>query len=241
MHMRADHDLQLAYFAFEPERDRLELRSCSWANLGPLSAAVVSLVLASLVVMRFPDSSRTLLFSLPGFGHERAAAADGSVTRVAIFGDSTALSLRFGFMHWAADHDNVEMVDGSSPLGCSILGTSLVERTRRDGGNWQALMRGGGPRIGRENLEAGVHESCLDINEEARESIESVEPDLAVVLVGMWEIAGVWHPNDRRLHTLGDRPVDDAMRVAIEDTVDLLSAHGALVVPLVSGRRVSGW
>jgi hypothetical protein len=132
---------------------------------------------------------------------------------MAVFGDSTALSLAFSLLYDLESTGRARASKFYTQLGCGILREG-VARFRR--------------RVVKRPDHCGVRE------ENWGEPIAKGRPDIAVVLVGPWEVIDRMLPGDTRWRHLGDPVLDAHMREELLAAVDLLSSDGALVVWLTS-------
>ncbi|MCC5950733.1 MAG: acyltransferase [Acidimicrobiia bacterium] len=197
-----------------------------------VAAAVVLSATALVVSVTAPDRSLDLdatqrdlssalaqtTSSSPGVATE---AADGSVVlppgprpRIAVYGDSTALSTASGLARWAELDGEVDVVLGSTRLGCGLgRATEHIART---------------------GLPSTFPPHCSAWHETWPEAVRAAAPNLAVVQTGPWDVV------DRQLSAggpfvgPGDPTFDAWVRDEFLDVVDVLSADGALVVWLTS-------
>lgn len=156
-----------------------------------------------------------------------AAFADDQVGRpderpkLAFFGDSTALSLAFGFAVWSRGDDaGARVLSGVSQLGCGVLGPAWVEELQRDGSDAEAWISQRGPF-------GGVPRKCLRFTDESAAYVREHGVDIAVVLFGEWDVAGVREPGGSRYRTLGEPEVDAVMKRAITALAHALRDAGA--------------
>lgn len=134
---------------------------------------------------------------------------DRDVPRVAVFGDSTGAVLAVGLHHWLGERGTGEPRRGVAQLGC-------------------ALATGGRYRF--QGTEMGPPEHCADWHEAWPEAIAAYRPDVAVVLLGPWEVCDRQLPGDPTWRHLGDPVLDAYYRRELLAAADRLSADGALVV-----------
>jgi peptidoglycan/LPS O-acetylase OafA/YrhL len=134
---------------------------------------------------------------------------DRAKPRVAVFGDSTGAVLAVGLHHWLGERASGEPRRGVAQLGC-------------------ALQTKGRYRF--QGKELGPPEHCKDWHDAWPEAIREYRPDVAVVLLGPWEVCDRQLPGDPTWRHLGDPVLDDAYRRELLTAVDELSADGALVI-----------
>ncbi len=133
--------------------------------------------------------------------------------RIAIFGDSTAFSLWNGLGPWLRNKGGAQPVPGMTKFGCGLFAFGEMQKR----GVW-----------------AREAEVCHDMTEKWRERLVGSDANVAVILVGPWEVRNRRRgPNTPGL-ALGDPELDAATRDAIRETVDTLAAAGAAVVWLTS-------
>lgn len=134
--------------------------------------------------------------------------------RITVFGDSTATRLARGTAQWARQNERVDFVPGRTLLGCGLLGGRILLRDR-----WSPP-----PDV------------CARTLEGWGESVAASLPDVAVVLVGTWEVRTRILDGDAigQPRIPGDPLLDGAIYRAINDAVDVLRRHGALVVWLTA-------
>jgi len=131
------------------------------------------------------------------------------IPRVAFYGDSTAVTLGIGVLFWLEKSGTGLPGQGSAELGC-------------------ALAREGEYRWTGKVLERPEH--CGDREKTWRASLARDRPDIAVVMVGPWEVCDRRLPGDDVWRHLGDPVLDDYMRREMLAVVDMLAADGALVI-----------
>jgi len=177
-------------------------------------------VAAVLLVAAIAIASNPIVIALRvlSFAHDARQRLAGEVPpaarlRYAMFGDSTALSLWNGLGPWLRGDGESLTVNGSVKLGCGLFLFGEMENR----GEWSA-----------------ERPECRDMAAQWRTIVAQSKADVAVVLVGPWEVRNRRRsPNSPSLH-LGDPELDAATRTAIEQAVDALTASGAVVVWLAS-------
>ncbi|MCB1016790.1 MAG: acyltransferase [Acidimicrobiales bacterium] len=134
---------------------------------------------------------------------------------IALYGDSTALRLGLGFGGWVQASGLARGEGGVNELGCGLLPDDHFTRFRYDG-------------------EADAPDTCASVDEAWAADIAATDPDIALLVVGPWEVAD-WRDEDTGewVH-LGQPAVDDLVRRELDEAVDILSAGGAVVYLLTS-------
>ncbi len=132
---------------------------------------------------------------------------------VAVFGDSTAYKLAWGVVSWLNQTDQGRPLQGVTTIGCGLA----VEGLYRSGRRIQAASP-----------------QCARVDGEWARSIEGNDPDIAVVLMGNWDLHTRRLPGDKKWRVPGDPIFDAYLRRELLEAVDLLSSRGALVVWLTS-------
>ncbi len=126
----------------------------------------------------------------------------------AVFGDSVALNLAPSLGSWLQSH-GMDYVVGHQKLGCALIDRG----TKFFGGVW-----------------ADIPERCRNLRESWRVTASSHRPDVAIVLLGTWDV------RDRRITVLddarapGDPVFDRELRKAARETVETFRAEGVKVV-----------
>ncbi|MCX7620150.1 MAG: acyltransferase [Acidimicrobiales bacterium] len=179
-------------------------------------AVAVALMVSLVVTLRAPDApndfsaAQQRLASMSATG---AVFAPPGVPRVAVFGDSTALATGLGLGEVLSASGRAEAVGGKTELGCGI-------------------GRGGQRRTG-----AGtqtVPERCNGWEQEWRTAIARLNPTVAVVQVGPWDVLDRRLEGDTTWRRIGDPVYDAYLRDEMAHAVDVLSSQGAVVVWLTS-------
>ena len=180
-----------------------------------LAAGAASAALIALGVARSPwgvrvAAARTLRSASSWLGQARAAPA----FRFAFFGDSTALSLASGLGGWLDLEGGGGKVPGSTHLGCGLLA------------------------VGRFAYQGGWIDSkhCADMPRRWTETARNWRADLAVVLIGPWEVRTRRLRPTGRARGLGDPYLDAELRAEIEKAIAGFEANGTAVVWLTSPR-----
>jgi len=183
-------------------------------------AAASAIAAVAVAVLALPvDSSDDAIDFADSSAFDRAQPDDDSarappslhreVPRVAVFGDSTAMHLYWGLGRWLAETEGVEVRKGWMQLGCGIAREGRY-RFRR--GERRA------PKI------------CRDRDREWEHRLDKVQPDIAVVLVGSWDVSDRKLPGEDEWRKPGDPVLDDYLRAEMLNAADVLASRGALVV-----------
>lgn len=136
---------------------------------------------------------------------------------IAVIGDSTALHLTFGLGGWIQETGLARAEGDVIELGCGLLPAELFTRFRYLG-------------------EASSPAACATNEGRRAASMRAADPDVAVVLVGPWEVAD-WYDDDLdRWRHVGQPDMDEILRERIRLMIDTLSSEGAVVYWLTSPR-----
>ena len=129
--------------------------------------------------------------------------------RLALFGDSMALSLVPGLQVFAKENPGFRLVRGDTSLGCGVVADGEYHN---HGQWWEAAAR------------------CQDAPGRWGKSAQASRVDIAIVLSGAWESRD-WRlsPEGRRLQ-LGDPAFDAVVAEQIASAMDSLVAKGARVL-----------
>ncbi len=225
-----------SFFLLErPIRSGLALDGRQSLVLAPL--AVAALVVGTLAVtVPDPDADPTFeqAQALVESGDFSAAPLDAVTAttapadlaaagrpEIALYGDSTALRLGLGFGGWVQATGLARGEGGVNELGCGLMPDDHYTHFRYDG-------------------EADAPEACATIDETWAADIAATDPDIAVVMVGPWEVAD-WRDEDTGdwVH-VGQPGFDEQEKAEINEAVDVLSAGGAKVYWLTSPRIAIG-
>lgn len=142
---------------------------------------------------------------------------------VGVYGDSTAYTLGLGFGDWTKAHPDLLWSNGGwAGMGCGSL--ELTRRYRDKLVTYPGECRGW----------------VATWEKAARES----QNDVALVLIGPWEVAEIQLPGEKQFRVVGDKAIDDAIRTKLSEAVGVLRASGARVVlltaPDIDTGRVNG-
>jgi len=219
----------------QPIRSGLALDTRQSLVLTPL--AVIALVVGTVVVTA-PDPNADPTFeqaqALVEAGDFGAAPLDAVTAttaatdltaagrpEIAIYGDSTALRLALGFGAWVRVTGLARGEGGVTELGCGLMPDDHYARLRYDG-------------------EADTAEACATVDESWAADIAATDPDIAVVLVGPWEVADWRDEQNAEWVHIGQPDFDAQEKAEIHEAVDILSAGGAEVYWLTSPRIAIG-
>lgn len=171
----------------------------------PLSADEEAIKLYVEDLQRRDESGALQSDHLPGLNEK--------TPRVAFFGDSTAMTLSLSLAYQLESTGRGVASQSVVELGCGLL-------------------RDGVFRVGQRQFERPEH--CSDRDSSWSEAIAKGGPDIAVVLVGPWEVPDRKLPGETGWRHLGDPVLDDLLLKEMLESVDLLAAEGSLVVWLTS-------
>ena len=221
-----------SYFLLErPVRLRQILTGPQPLVLAPLAMATI--VVGTLAVtVPDPDADPTFeeaqaLLESGDFGDApvddiTATTAPADLTaagrpEIAIYGDSTALRIGLGFGGWVQATGLARGEGGYTELGCGLMPADHFTHFRYDG-------------------EADAPDVCPQVDQIWADDIAATDPDIAVVMVGPWEVADWWDDERGEWRHIGQPDFDDLMLGRIRNAVDILSAGGAQVYWLTSPR-----
>jgi peptidoglycan/LPS O-acetylase OafA/YrhL len=136
----------------------------------------------------------------------------GPELRIAFYGDSSALTLAVGANEWIDATPGVAKAGGIAQLGCGI--------------------GRGGRRISEEEAEARSPDDCWSAEWAANTQLG--QPDLAVVLSGLWDLTDRQIPGDDRYRAPGDPVYDEFLLEEMEAATQVLIDGGAEVVWLTT-------
>lgn len=142
----------------------------------------------------------------PGGG--QPPSQPGQVPRVAFFGDSTALVTSLGFGKATRASGAAVPLGGNAELGCG-------------------LGRGGDRRANGRVVK--IEDKCNQWAVTWKQTIDQLRPDVAVVLVGPWDVEDRRLPGDSTWRAPGDPVYDDFLYKEMLAAVDVLSSDGAEV------------
>ena len=196
--------------------------------LAPLAVAVI---VASTLVITRPDPNAEPTFeeaqALLESGNFGDAPLDDTATtappdlaaagqpEIAIYGDSTGLRLALGFGRWVHTTALARGQGGHTELGCGLMPAAYFTHFRYDG-------------------EADSRDVCPQVDQAWTDDIAATDPDIAVVMVGPWEVVDWWDEARGEWRHVGQPDFDDLLLGRIHDAVDILSAGGAKVYWLSS-------
>jgi peptidoglycan/LPS O-acetylase OafA/YrhL len=131
----------------------------------------------------------------------------GQSPRVLIFGDSAALTLGDGLVHWGPSTGKLQVWDAGK-LGCPV-------------------GRGGAIRYeGQVIQDYGYCDWTATLPQE----ISQTQPHVILVMFGVWDVADRQIPGDPTWRAIGDPVYDQWLRGQISDAIDTMTAQGASVV-----------
>lgn len=141
----------------------------------------------------------------------RRVIAAGQPVRTLVVGDSVALNVGYGLELWRQAEPGRDLVVGNGgQLGC-------------------AVARGGSYRYLNEVNTLG--ERCNWAAESLwPRMVASVDPDVAVIVSGIWEVADRLLPGDTKWRHVGDPVFDHHYLSELLSAIDFLGAGGATVV-----------
>lgn len=128
---------------------------------------------------------------------------------VTVVGDSTSLRLDYGMHVVAASTGAVEMSPGWAGIGCSLVSEGLYRS---------------------EGAEYGVRDNCVDWPGQWRNLLASNDTDVAVVLMGVWDISDHLLPGDTVWRGPGDPVYDEVLARYIRDAMAVLAEEAEVVV-----------
>jgi len=137
---------------------------------------------------------------------------DGAL-RVAVFGDSTAEAIFEGLGSVARDSDELAVRLGHIRLGCGLVEIDAVRFV---------------------DQVFDVSEHCAGRAERWQEVLADVEPDVAVVIFGPWDVSDHRLPGSDAWSGIGDPESDAAARAAVRGALEQLVAGTDMVVWLTS-------
>lgn len=174
-----------------------------------LASAALVLAAAFSVSESAPDVAVDLRRSLalPNVPYDQREDGDGP--RIAIFGDSVAMQLSGGLANWTTETGDAGFAGMNCTLACGLARNGII-------------------RI--KGMDHRQRRICREWEKNWRETLETVRPDLAIVLTGFHDVAPRKLPGDENWRVLGDPVLDEYLRSEMLAAVDLLSSHGALVV-----------
>jgi len=191
-------------------RDARARRAFGWAMVPAIVAS------AGLALALAPSPVGPSLLRVFGGARvaDELAAADlpdsGDAYRIGLFGDSVAFSLRKGIAEWADEEESVAFSADHSRFGCGIV---EVGERMSVGGRWRP-----------------VHEKCVGQAERWAKRIEEEDLDVAIVLLGTWDVRNWRSGRGQRRRSFGfpeyDRLVGESLKEKLES---LLSADVTVV------------
>jgi peptidoglycan/LPS O-acetylase OafA/YrhL len=196
---------------------RTAKRMPRWSmTLAPATFIVIAMTATSIVPMSAAVASDIPLNERQNQLNTALAhqTVNPNLPRVAIFGDSTALSTALGVATWTeSGKADINAVDGWTNLGCSILSPMTF---KADG-----------------NLETTAS-ICTGYLDKWKAAAARSHPDLAVIQVGPWEMTDIHIPGTSGYQALGSPAVDNAVRTRLKEGADALLQYAPRVVLFTS-------
>ncbi len=159
----------------------------------------------------------------PGEGPAQWTGDDRDPPRLAVFGDSVALTFSKALNHWLGQRGQVRWVLGLAPPGCGLLMPDFIREVVERGGNggrWTRARRDG----------FGTRRVCLEVPETIDERLRSQQPDLAVSVASMWDLIGLPVSRMGGPARVGTPEIDARLSRLMDERVALLSSQDADVV-----------
>lgn len=145
----------------------------------------------------------------PGPTDVAPAPVPPAQARLATYGDSTGMLMALGLGPYGAAYPSpLAGVGGEAQLGCG------VSRFERRFVEWDEV----------------IEERCKTWPTLWPQSVATLQPDIAMLVTGAWEVPDVMLPGTNTWSALGDPAVDAFVRSEISAAVDLLAAQGSLVL-----------
>lgn len=202
----------------------------------PFVAALAAMLCVSLLVAaRMPAGPvfEELCGADPAaaFGFDPAPGDDARTEglRFAAFGDSVSFSLVPGFKRWFRHEGHGVMLDGRNRLGCGLIVPAYLRAMEARGESVEIFE--GGPRRG-----ISTRPECRAYLEDVRESIDDLDLDVVIVLIGTWDLTGLPANRGPGRRSLAEPEIQAWMREAMDEYVAALSARGAEIVWLTLPR-----
>lgn len=145
----------------------------------------------------------------PAPGTPAPAPVPPDQARIATYGDSTGLLMALGLGSYAAAYPSpLAGAGGEAQLGC---GVSRFERRMVE---WDEV----------------ISENCKTWPSLWPQSVANIQPDIAMLVTGAWEVPDVVVPGTGTWSALGDPTVNAFVRSEIAGAVDLLASQGSMVL-----------
>jgi peptidoglycan/LPS O-acetylase OafA/YrhL len=187
-------------------------------SLGALAVcgSVLALGVSCVATLRAPAARNDFGAAqrrLAALGATAGAPVPLGAPRIAVFGDSTALSTGLGLGEVLSASGRAEAVGGKTELGCGI--------------------GRGGQRRTANGIET-VPDRCNAWERDWLAAITRLDPTVAVVQVGPWDVLDRRLDGDGQWRRIGDPVYDTYLLDEMTRAVDVLSSRGAVVVWLTS-------
>ena len=138
---------------------------------------------------------------------------------IAAFGDSTGMFMQLGLAQYAQLHPSpLRAVGGKVALGC---GVSRFDRRMLE-------------------TEETIWDHCRSWPETWSAEVSRLQPDIAMLVTGAWEVPDVIVPGGLTWSAIGDPSVDAFVKSEIAAATDVLSSQGAMVL-LVLWPEFGAW
>lgn len=175
----------------------------------PPARARLDVASAAEELRRYVASTTTA----PGVGATAPSPRTDRPWRVSVLGDSTATMIGAGMIHWAQGSDRMDVVEGLTVPGCSLL------------------------RPGEHKTAVAYADTTYDPDCRRWEGLVETSQDVDAVVVsfGAWDLAEHRLPGGEWSH-IGRPDVDEALREAIDELADAIVGTGAVVVWLLPPR-----
>lgn len=208
--LRVTLTLTLAALSYRYVESPVRTRSLLERRSGLAVASLSSAVVVAVAAVSFGTVDLDRYRSDLSGAHKAAGQHPHTPSpRISLYGDSTALDLS-GRLEFQLIARGAQLSCGSCQMGCSVVSEARVQSWD---GSW-----------------VGFPAYCNEwIDQWEKDAVEN-EPDLAVILVGPWEVRDRLLPHDPKPRALGDPVMDDTMRSAIRRAIEVFRRHGVGVV-----------
>jgi peptidoglycan/LPS O-acetylase OafA/YrhL len=189
------------------------IRRRKWFSSRGSVAAVGVTAISCLIIGSLAVSPDLLERSKTKLSIEKTRSFADDAPSLAIFGDSTGLTLGLSVSPWLVSHLGVEMKPGGAYLGCSLVSRGKTRRRR----SWLLDP-----------------EHCRGLQERWSDKVEEYRPDIAVVLIGAWDVRRRLLEEGGSAVIPGDPEFDSIFRAEVERSVDMFASHGVRVIWLAA-------
>lgn len=190
----------------EPIRARRWPRP-AWVLPSATIAVVLVVALTAVVAVRAPEridfGAEAESFETQGGGR-----GDGDVPTVMTVGDSTALLTGMGLGFWGQHRGRLASVGGDAEFGCPLTRVAVLEL----------------------EVPTATDPACTDWASTWAEQVAAQDPSIVQVVTGVWDVADVRIGPDDDVTSIADAATAEFIVDELTAAVDVLSAHGALVV-----------